>query len=294
MALSSMTGFARLAGEHAGNRWSWEIKSVNARGLELRFRLPNGFDELELVLRKTLQKKFARGSVNVSLSYRAEQSENQVQINEAALANAASMVERVIEVTGCAPAQADAILTMRGVVETVEEFDAPLDPALQKELLSTFNELTDQLAKSRAQEGEQLTENLSGLVAHADELREQAEALSAEALQALHSKLKEQVDDLLDGHSELAPERLAQEVAVLAVKADIREELDRLAAHLKTAKGYLSDDGAIGRSIDFLTQELNREANTICSKTPSLALKNVGLELKKVIDQIREQIQNVE
>lgn len=293
--LSSMTGFARVNGAHEDRRWVWEVKSVNGRGLEFRFRMPNGFDALELSLRKAAKAVLHRGSLNISLSMRRDAGEAATRVNEEALAKAIAIAGELVKQGVADPPRADGLLALRGVLEIADDPDedeaarAPLMTAL----LASFEEALAGLAEARAKEGEALHEIIAGQLDEVERLAAEARTLAEAAPEALRARLSTQIEALLSGAG-LSEERLAQEAALLAVKADVAEELDRFTAHLAAGRELLAKGGAAGRPLDFLTQELNREANTLCSKAPDMALKQVGLALKNVIDKMREQVQNIE
>ena len=289
-----MTGFAREEGAFNAWRWTWELKSVNGRGLELRFRLPPGYDELEPGLRKTTQAHLKRGSVYAGLVLQTERGEAKLQVNEAALGNVLEMLKSMDSDIDWAPPRREGILALRGVLETTDTETSGDDrAALIKQLSVSFAAAMQSLATARQAEGVEMSAVIN---AQFDEI-ERLTALAAQHAEAtpkvIHDRLVAQLTDLLSG-SAIPEERLAQEAALLAVKADIREELDRLKAHIAAGRALLTRAGAVGRELDFLTQEFNRETNTLCSKAQDMDLKHTGLELKKVIDQLREQVQNIE
>lgn len=294
MGVSSMTGFARVDDAHEGRRWTWEIKSVNGRGLEMRFRLPPGFDDLELDLRKAAQARLSRGSIGVSLTMQSAADEPRCRINEAALNDAIAMMEKISARLKCDRPRAEGILALRGVIEPADEIQSEEGrKALVAVMAVSFEKAVDALAAARRAEGASLEASLVALLSETERLTKTAAGLAAAAPEALHKRVAAQLDELLAGAA-VPEDRLAQEAALLAVKADIREELDRLQSHVEAGRTLLGENGPAGRQLDFLTQELNREANTLCAKAPDLELKRLGLELKKVIDQLREQVQNVE
>lgn len=293
MALSSMTGFARIEGALAEARWAWEIKSVNGRGLEPRFRLPPGYDFLEHDLRKLLAEKFSRGSFNVFLALKGAAVEGAFVVNRAALASALKLVEEVRLVIDCERPRPEGILALRGVVEqeTVlddEDARAQLAEALKK----SFRDACEALLAARQKEGASLEALIAGQLGAIEEFAKAARRSAEAAPEAIRARIAGQLSDLLAGA--VPAERLAEEAALLAVKADIREELDRLDAHVGAGRALVSGGGAVGRKLDFLTQEFNREANTLCSKAQDMGLKRIGLDLKTAIDQMREQVQNLE
>jgi uncharacterized protein (TIGR00255 family) len=290
-----MTGFARTAGAAGDYSWSWELKSVNSRGLDLRCRLHGGLDALEVAARAAATKRFHRGNVTMNLTMNRPGATAEIRINEdvlgAVLASAAELAKRI----DAPPPSVDGLLAMRGVLETVEREDSEAErKTLEAGVLATLDEALDGLATDRASEGRRLDGVVAGQIETIAELTAAAGQLAAVQPAALKARLQRQVAALLDNADGLAEDRLLQEAAVLATKADVREELDRLAAHVDAARELLADQGAVGRRLDFLAQEFNREANTLCSKSQDAALTKVGIELKTVIDQFREQAQNIE
>ena len=289
-----MTGFARLDGSHDRWRWAWEVKSVNARGLEMRFRLPPGVEALEPALRAAAKARLKRGAVSVSLTMRSESPEARYRINEQALADAVAMVARVAQTLECAPPRPEGILALRGVIEPADETeDDAAREALFAALNTGFADALDALADARRSEGEAMAKVLTAQIAEVESLAKAASALADATPEAIRKKIAAQLAELLAGAA-VPEDRLAQEAAVLALKADVREELDRLASHVAAGRALLQQAGPAGRQLDFLTQEFNREANTLCSKASDMELKRIGLDLKKVIDQMREQVQNIE
>ena len=292
--LHSMTGFARMDGAHGDARWTWEVKSVNGRGLEARFRLPPGFDFLEPDLKKRLAKKVSRGSVNTNLNLRTGASAIEFRLNEQALDQILPMLDALALRVDCEKPRAENILNIRGVVEQVDaDTDEKERAALSAAIAASFDDAVEHLNEARRSEGDAMAAVLSGQFDTIEKLTNAARAEDETSPEAIQKRLKDQITAMLDDEA-IAEDRLAQEAALLAVKADIREELDRLDAHVVAGRALLKGGGAIGRKLDFLSQEFNREANTVCSKAPSMALKRIGLDLKSVIDQMREQIQNVE
>ena len=293
-SLSSMTGFARRDGALESRRWTWEVKSVNARGLEMRFRLPQGLEALEPDLRAAAKAALHRGSLNVSLAMRAESAEGRLRINDRALADALSMIRKVAAEIDCAPPRPEGVLALRGVVEPIEEAeDEEAQAALSAAFIKSFQETLGVLCDARRAEGAAMAKALSAQFDEIAQLTETAASLAAATPDAIRRKIETQLNELLAGGG-VPEERLAQEAALLAVKADVREEIDRLRSHLEAARVLLAQDGPAGRQLDFLSQEFNREANTLCAKASDMELKRVGLDLKKVIDQMREQVQNIE
>ena len=290
-----MTGFARTSGAAGDDNWSWELKSVNSRGLDLRCRLHGGLEALEVAARAAATKRFHRGNVTMNLTLNRTGATAEIRINEdvlgAVLAAAAELAKRI----DAPPPSVDGLLAMRGVLETVEREETEAErKTLEAGVLATLDEALDSLATDRGAEGRRLDGIIAGQIDAIAELTAGAGQLTAVQPAALKARLQRQVAALLDNADGLAEDRLLQEAAVLATKADVREELDRLAAHVDAARELLADQGAVGRRLDFLAQEFNREANTLCSKSQDAALTKVGIELKTVIDQFREQAQNIE
>jgi uncharacterized protein (TIGR00255 family) len=295
MTLKSMTGFARADGVHGDTTWHWEARSVNGRTLDLRLRLPSGFDALEIRARGLAQEKLARGNCTISLWVKRESGQMEIRLNEAALRQAQAVAERAKDVTGLESPRLDTLLGMRGVVETVEgEESEEAQAALHHALIASLSAALDALVSARASEGERLQSVIEKQLAAISSLIERAAAASARQPQAILARLGEQVARLTEPGSNLDPDRLHQEALLLAAKADIQEEIDRLRAHVAAANELIESDQPVGRKFEFLAQEFNREANTICSKASDIEISRTGLELKTVIDQLREQVQNIE
>ena len=285
-ATASMTGFA----SSADGDWVWEVRSVNHRGLDLRFRLPPGLDRLEPPARQAVRARFSRGSVTVSLSRGHGGGGRRYAVNGEWYEELRGLVAggRARTAAGAEPEYDPGLLALRGVIEPVEDFaDAPADAVL----LASLERALAGLAEARRREGAELASALHALLAAMTELLSKARSTAATRPRALRAQLAAAVAALDTG---LPEDRLAQEVALLAAKADIREELDRLGAHLEAAAGLLGGGGPVGRRLDFLCQELNREVNTLCSKSADIALTRVGLDLKAALESFREQVQNVE
>jgi len=293
MALSGMTGFGRAEGAQGDWTWAIEARSVNGRNLEVRFKTPPGFDSLERFIRDGGQARFQRGQVNVSVQARRAEAAGAVSVNLAQLERYLEAVQPYIAAGKVAPPAADGLLALRGVVEAAEaEDDAEARAALEQAMAGSIAVALDALKAARLEEGAALTPVLSGLIDRVDALVAAAETESAGLPMVIKERFARRMTELLDGA--VSEERIAQEAAVMATKADVREELDRLAGHVAAARTLLAGDGAAGRRLDFLTQEFMREANTLCSKSATPALTAVGLDLKAVIEQFREQVQNVE
>lgn len=295
MPLSSMTGFARREGDHEKFHWAWEIRSVNSRNLDVRARMPNGFDQLEGEVRKRLAARFKRGSLQVGLHIKRHLAAAEMVVNEAALDQVLGAIRLVEAKIDVAAPRVDGILSLRGVLETVEAVESEEERAEQiAALLAGFDETVSALVEARGAEGAAMEAVLAGQVDQIAALTGEAATLAKKTPEKLRTRLMDQLDELLKGNSGLPEERLAQEIAVLVSKADIREELDRLRAHCEAAKDLIAASEPVGRKLDFLTQEFNRESNTLCSKASDVALTRIGLELKSVVEQMREQVQNIE
>ena len=295
-ALQSMTGYARAAGNTAGFRFVIEFKSVNARGLDIRARITPGYDALEPEIRRRIGKAVTRGSVTLNLNIDREGEGCRVIVNRQALgAVLAALHELDDALPGIGRPTGDGILALKGVLE---QHDAPLDPdadeRLQAAVYAAAEAALAELVAARRGEGAELGRILLAEVDEIGRLRDLAAAHPGRNRDVVLARLKEQAAELMASAAGFSEERLAQEALLLATKADIREELDRLAAHVSSARAMLREGGAIGRKLDFLSQEFNREANTLCSKSNAVDLTAIGLDLKAVIDQFREQVQNLE
>jgi uncharacterized protein (TIGR00255 family) len=296
MTFASMTGFAESTGSHEGLRWRWEAKSVNSRGLDMRLRSPPGYDGLEAPARRLAGERFQRGAFQISLNFEPQEGARGLAVDAVALASAVRIAREVAAETGLAPARVDGLLALKGVI-VADEGTIPLDPVARgvrdAAILESLATALDRLAKARCSEGAKLAALLGAQIGEVEKLVAVAAGLAAAQPEALRARLSAQVKELL-GEAPISEERLAQEVALLAVKADVREELDRLTAHVQDARALIALGKGAGRKLDFLAQEFNREANTLCSKSSDIALTRTGLALKAVIDQFREQAQNVE
>lgn len=291
-----MTGFARREGHFEGVAWTWEAKSVNARGLDVRCRLPAGLEALEPLARQRVAASMKRGNVSVNLQVTWAGSQQAIRVNEDVLAQLLTLVASVQRrLPGCRPSSAEGLLGLRGVIEVLDPLptgDARL--ALEAALLQGLDATLVALVAVRRAEGQRLATVLGD---HLSRLAEQAaRARDVASLQptAILARLQQQLSALLADVPALSAERLAQEAALLAAKADPREELDRLHAHHQAAEALLQEKGPVGRQLDFLCQELNREANTLCSKSADIELTRLGLDLKATVEQVREQVQNIE
>ena len=289
LGIASMTGFARA--EAGDAQWAWELRSVNARNLDIRCRLPAGLEALETDLRQRIPTVCRRGNVTVQLSPANNgQRAAGFRIN-AELVRAYLDAARSIDGGSFAAPTLDGILALPGVIERGEAGAPDLEPAA---LLRSFDVALTGLGAMRREEGGRLADVVVALLDRLAALREQASASAALQPAAVKARLVAQLQPLLEAVPALNEDRLAQEVALIAGRADVREELDRLGAHVAAARDLVAAGGPVGRKLDFLCQELNREANTICSKSADLALTETGLELKSAIEQLREQVQNIE
>ncbi len=290
-----MTGFARRAGGDARMAWTWELKSVNGRSLDLRMRLPAGFEDLEAIARRLIGAACQRGNLQVSLILQRGEAPVTLQVNRELLAQLKATVEEIRRDLDAAPPRVDGLLAVRGVLEVVEEEEDEAAQAERRRRLEKDLELAlEELLAARRGEGSRLGQIIADHLYEIARLTEQAAALAAAQPDALRARLRSQIDEVLAVSPGLPEERLAQEVALLVTKSDVREELDRLRAHVEAAREMLAEGGAIGRRLDFLCQEFNRETNTLCAKSSDTDLTRTGLELKAVIDRLREQVQNIE
>jgi uncharacterized protein (TIGR00255 family) len=295
MTLKSMTGFARADGMHGETSWHWEARSVNGRTLDVRLRLPSGFEALEIKARALAQEKLARGNCTINLWVKREGGPLEIRLNEAALRQAQAVAARAQEVTGLKRTRLDTLLGMRGVVEAVEGEDSEeAQAALSHALMVNLAVALNALVRARQGEGERLQTVIAKQLADIGSLVERTANAAARQPEAVRARLAEQIARLTEPGSSLDPDRLHQEALLLAAKADIQEELDRLRAHVAAANELIDSDQPAGRKFEFLAQEFNREANTICSKAADIEISRTGLELKTVIDQLREQVQNIE
>ncbi|MGE5203746.1 MAG: YicC/YloC family endoribonuclease [Acidobacteriota bacterium] len=294
-AIASMTGFARAEGEAEGLAWAWEIKSVNSKSLDLRFRLPLGLDALELPLRTLLGERLKRGSIGVNLTLARAGGGTGLRVNRAALEQVLALARELAREIDAAPPSVDGLLALRGVLDGgEEELDAPARERREGALLASCRRAVDALGDMRRSEGARLGLVLWERLGDIAKLVAAAEASAAAQPEALRQRLRDMIAALVDAVPVIPEERLAQEAAILVARGDIREELDRLAAHIAAARELLAEGGAIGRRLDFLCQEFNREANTLCSKSADSELTRTGLALKAAIEQLREQVQNIE
>lgn len=294
MAVNSMTGFASADGIYNNASWLWEIRSVNGKGLDVRIRLPSGYEALEPQVRTACAKALKRGNIQISLSVK-EQHSAELVVNQAALDQVVEIATKLSENTDIKKASVDGILNIRGVLEERQVERSPQDnEVLIAQLDASFSQCLKALVTARQSEGASLSAVLLGQMAQVASKVDAIIADPSRTQDAIRTRLKDQVRYLLEANSDFDEERLHMEAAILATKADLQEELDRLAAHVDAAKALIEEGGAVGRRLDFLAQEFNRECNTVCSKSNAGAVTSLGLDLKVIIDQFREQIQNVE
>jgi uncharacterized protein (TIGR00255 family) len=297
MSLSSMTGFARVEGEADGVSWAWELKSVNGRSLDLRLRLPPGFDALEAPLRAALARRLRRGTVSATLAV-TRLAPPTVRVNREMLAQVVALLgelgSELVSKLDTAPPRLDGLIGLRGIIETVEEEPDAVIETRRTAVLDGWSAVVDQLAAARSEEGTRLAAALSQQRGELAALVEAAAGCAAAQPAAIRARLEALLAELSDTVPRIPEERVAQELALLVSRADIREELDRLRAHIAQAGELLERGDAVGRQLDFLCQELNREANTLCAKSADLELTRVGITLKAVVEQFREQVQNLE
>jgi uncharacterized protein (TIGR00255 family) len=295
MALSSMTGFARGHGVCGSYAWAWEIKSVNGKGLDVRLRLPPGWDAIEAGVRSRAAETLSRGSIQATLTVDRTGASPVVRVNAAVLEAVLAAARQLARRIEASPPTLDGLLGLKGVIEVtdVEENEQERRTA-EVAVTAGFAEAIAALGEMRRHEGAALARVLAARLGEIAALAERAELVPGRRPEAIRARLAEQVAALLAQSDRFDADRLHQEAILIATKADVREELDRLAAHVAQAKALIEQSGAIGRRLDFLAQELNREANTLCAKANDVELTNIGLELKAAVEQFREQVQNVE
>ncbi len=295
MTIASMTGFARSTGAHGHFTWAWELKSVNGKAFDAKLRLPQGMDHIEPQARAALMQGFKRGNVQAALSTAGNEAEEKIAINELVLNNYIALAEKLHTRLGGAKPSTESFLTLKGVFEyAVAEVSEEEQAKLDAEILATLNEAIKSLAVARREEGARLLEILSAQVTRIEELTLAARDNPSRTPETIRARLKDQVTRLLETGALFDQERLHQEAVIIATRADIQEEVDRLIGHVEAARDLLKSKEPVGRKLDFLAQEFNREANTLCSKAGDKAMTTIGLELKTTIDQLREQVQNIE
>ncbi len=295
MSLNSMTGFGRAEGSYEGQSWVWEVRSVNGRGLDVRLRLPPGSDALEARVRDAVARRFSRGSISINLAVQRTGGVTEIRLNEQALAQVLVAADRIRALAGGERPPVETLLSMRGVLEVVEPVD---DEAHQKPrldaMMASVEHALDDLARARTQEGARLSVVISGQLDEIGRLVAEVRESPLRTREAIAERLADQVRRLVEASAVLDAQRLHQEAVLLATKADVAEELERLASHIVAARGLMEEEGSVGRKLDFLMQEFNREANTLCSKANATEITRAGLALKVVIDQMREQVANIE
>ncbi len=295
MALSSMTGFARSHGASGPYAFEWELKSVNAKGFDLRLRLPQGWDELDAHAKKRAGELLARGTVYANLNVKRANAASTVRINEDVLSAIVKVAHELAGKIDAVAPSIDGLLGIKGVIEVVEpESNEDEDKAAKAAAAKAFDEALDNLVAMRRREGTSLGQILTQRLDEIEGLAKRAETAPGRKPEAVRARLAEQVAALLETTDRFDADRLSQEALLIAAKADIREELDRIASHLSQARELIGKGGPIGRRLDFLAQEFHREVNTTCSKSNDLELTNTGLEMKGVVEQFREQVQNLE
>ena len=295
MTIKSMTGFARADGSAGSTSWHWEVRSVNGRGLDLRLRLPPGFEALEPRIREAASKRLTRGSLSINLNVKRSEGVSQIRLNEPALRQVLAALDKLQATANVEAPRADGLLGIRGVLEFVEaEEGEEAARARAEAMLVSLGQALDGLVAARAGEGRRLEAVIDAQIAAIEKLVEAVQRSPARAPDAIRQRLKEQLNRLLEPGVPLDETRLYQEAALLATRADVEEELKRLTAHIAGARELLVSSEPAGRRLDFLAQEFNREANTLCSKANDAETTRAGLELKAIIDQMREQVQNIE
>lgn len=295
MALSSMTGFSRSHGTNGPYSFEWELKSVNAKGLDVRVRLPQGWDDLEANIRKRVGEKVTRGTVYANLAVKRAGAAPVVRINEDVLSSVLAVAHDLAAKAGAAPPTVDGLLAVKGVIDVVEpESDETEITAAKAAAVAGFDTALGGLIEMREREGSSLGVILLQRMDDIERLAGKAESAPGRKPEAIKARLAEQIAALLNTSERFDTERLSQEAILIATKADIREELDRIASHIAQTRELLAKGGSIGRKLDFLSQEFNREVNTCCSKSNDIELTNTGLEMKNIVEQFREQVQNLE
>ncbi len=295
MPLQSMTGFARREGTSGRYRWAWELRSVNGKGLDLRLRLPAGTEHLETEVRKLAGDCFSRGNMQVNLNVSASETGVEPVINQGALSAVLSLRDQLRDVIDPSPLRLDTLLSIRGIVDFREPEEQEGErTARDGDILAGLRLALADMTSMREGEGVALYRVLLDQIDRIEMLTGAIEADPSRSVAVITARLASQIAMVMDGGSTVDPDRLYAEVALLAAKADIREEIDRLRTHVTAARDLLKKGGPVGRKLDFLSQEFNRESNTICSKSNAAAVTTAGIELKVVIDQFREQVQNLE
>jgi uncharacterized protein (TIGR00255 family) len=296
MTISSMTGFARADGVANGLTWTWEVRSVNGRGLDVRLRLPPGHEALEIPAREAVTKRFSRGNIAVSLTIEKQLTNGAIRLNEAMLAEVIRAVDRISALCGAARPDAAQLLMIKGVLEAADQTPEDSEARAKREraLVESLEVALEKLSEARRAEGGRLADVIKDQLVQIERLASDVRASPSRSPDAILGRLKDAIARLLDTTTAFDGDRLHQEAMLIATRADVEEELQRLVAHVAGARDILREPGAVGRKLDFLAQEFNREANTLCSKANAVDVTRLGLQLKTVIDQFREQVQNVE
>jgi uncharacterized protein (TIGR00255 family) len=295
MALSSMTGFARSHDASGAYAFEWELRSVNAKGFDLRLRLPPGWDAVEPAARKRATETLARGTVYANLTLKRVDAAPVIRVNEDVLASVMKVAADLSAKLAAPPPTVDGILAIKGVLEVSEPDESEAErQAAETAILKSFDQALAGLVQMRRREGTSLQQVLTGRLDEIAALAKRADIAPGRRAEAVKARLAEQIALLLDNGERFDADRLHQEALMIATKADIREELDRIGSHVAQARELIGKGGAVGRRLDFLAQEFNREVNTTCSKSNDLELTNIGLEMKNVVEQFREQVQNLE
>ena len=292
--VQSMTGFAQGSGSLNNFSWVWETKSLNSKGLDIRIRLPNGFGELEQEARRCVKKTFKRGSVGLSLTTTRVGVEQKYFINNALLSELVLASQKLAKEMGGGKHSVDSLFSVKGVVEAEEMGSDPEINAKQSLILENLQDTLHNLLSERLSEGKKILKLLQNFLTSLLELIDQAEDIIKNEKESIRKSILDKIKYVLELDIKLPEERIAQEVAILLIKGDVREELDRLRIHINSLEELLASGGVIGRKLEFACQELGREANTICSKTNNIQLSKIGIELKTLIDEMREQVQNIE
>ena len=295
MTIKSMTGFARTDGAIGPTSWHWEVRSVNGRGLDIRLRLPPGYEALEARIREAVAKRVSRGSLSINLNVKRSEGGTQIKLNEAALRQVLAALESLKATMEVAAPRPEALLAIKGVLEVTEPEESEAEAQARNEaMLTSLVAALDGMVRAREAEGGRLRAIVQEQLESIERLVAAIEASPARSAEAIRQRLKEQIGRLLETGVGLDEGRLYQEAAILATRADVEEELKRLGAHIAGARELVASREPAGRRLDFLAQEFNREANTLCSKAIDPETTRAGLELKAVIDQMREQVQNIE
>jgi uncharacterized protein (TIGR00255 family) len=290
-----MTGFARSKGLLGPIAWSFEVRSVNGRGLDVRTRLPAGYEELEPLIRTASATRLSRGSINVLMHVEAQKTESEIRINREVLDQILAATEAIEQSSGRERVRLDSLLGLKGVLEVVEKPESEAERAERiSAMLATYEEALGSLVETREAEGARLADILSKQLDEIERLMRIVEVAPARSVDAVAARLREQIARLVETSDSFDAQRLHQEAVLIATRADVEEEIKRLAAHISAARELIDDKGSVGRKLDFLAQEFHREANTLCSKSNDIEITRAGLAMKVIIDQMREQVQNIE